>query len=242
MALGGTLGAAALCKSVVLAWLPLLALALWPVIRPMGLDGLSRLAAMTCGVLMVLLPWTVRNKIVTGQTVFVSSNMGMNLLIGHEPDANGEYQYGKDYLRLFDRLSPGVEDAVQKDQIAARRAVSWMVEDPGRTLRLSVQKTLALWSPLASGESRGLNTVSLFSVGPLLGLGLWGLATGAGDRRVAGLILSMAAAFTLAHVVFFAHTRFRLPVDAALMAPAAERAIVVGKAAWARVRRRWEEL
>ena len=52
----------------------------------------------------------------------------------------------------------------------------------------------------------------------LLGLaGMWQLRGSAAGWIVASLVLSLTAV----HILIFSHTRFRLPIDAALMGPAA---------------------
>ena len=62
--------------------------------------------------------------------------------------------------------------------------------------------------------------LGLATTGPLLALG----CTGAWQRRhrtEVWHLLSLALALSLVHMIFFSHTRFRLPVDVALIAPAA---------------------
>ena len=219
-ALGLVLGLGALCKPVVLAWVPFLLWGWW--CRP----GSSRWersgrAATAVGMMaLVLVPWTLRNAVVHGFFVPISSNLGMNLMIGNEPGANGSYRYGTDYLGMFEHLSAAAEHPVARDRLAAQKARQWIAAEPGRFGRLAIRKFLRFWSPLVPEESLGRNLISLLSCGPVLALGLWGTFRRWGQPG-AWIVGSLLLSLTLVHAVFFAHTRFRLPIDAALIGPAA---------------------
>lgn len=229
MGLGVLLGLAGLTKPVLLAWAPLL---LWGWWRRAGLGGMAkggRLAAVIGGILLAVAPWTGRNFLATGHLVPVSTNMGINLLIGHEPGATGVYRDGVDYLGMYDRLVQPETDPVVRDRLAARRVAERMAEDPVRTLKLAGGKLLLFWSPLVTGEDGWRGWIGLLSSGPLLALGLWGCwqQRGSASGWVVG---SLLASLSLVHALFFTHTRFRLPIDAALVGPAA--LVLIGR--WSR--------
>ncbi len=218
-ALGAVLGLGALCKPVVLAWALLL---LWGWWRRCGLSlgqrG-ARVAAVVGTMGLVVAPWTVRNALVTGFFVPISSNLGMNLMVGNEPGANGRYQNDVDYIAMFDRLT-GSGHPVARDRRAVREALGWVAEAPARFTGLVFRKLAWFWSPLAPDEPAHRNWVALFSSGPLLVLGLLGTIRLRG-RPEAWAVGSLLLGLSLVHALFFAHTRFRLPIDAALMGPAA---------------------
>ena len=123
---------------------------------------------------LVVGPLTGRNLLATGSFVLISSNLGMNLLVGNEPEADGQYRWGIDYLGMVDQLVLPSADAVARDRAAARQALQWIAAEPGRFAHLALGKFALFWSPLVAGESMGRNLLALFSCGPLLGLGLWG--------------------------------------------------------------------
>ena len=219
-ALGGVVGLAALCKPVVLAWVPLL---LWGWWRRSGLQGWLRLryvAILVGATGIVVVPWTVRNALVEGYFVPISSNLGMNLMIGNEKEADGTYRFGIDYLSMFKQLSGAAEHQVAQDRVVARKALQWIAAEPTRFGRLAIRKLLLLWNPLVAGESALRNLIALISSGPVLVLGLWGTLQLRG-RPESWLVGTLALSLSLVHMVFFVHTRFRLPIDAALIAPAA---------------------
>jgi hypothetical protein len=97
--------------------------------------------------------------------------------------------------------------------------LTWLLSDPVRTARLGLLKLAWFWGPLIPGESlpRSLAGSALYL--PVLVLGMLGILRLRGTA-VAWSVLSLALALSLVHALFFAHTRFRFPIDAALMAPA----------------------
>ena len=217
---GFVFGLALLCKPVVLPWLPLLLWGWWRRCPPGEVRRAARVALVLGVCALTLAPWTARNAAVTGYFVPFSSNLGMNLMIGNEPQATGVYRRGTDYLGMAQELVGGIEPAVARDRALAGTMVEQIAQSPLRFARLALGKLIYLWSPLALGESMQRNLIALLSSGPLLILGGWGLwrLRGRPEAWVAGTLL---LSLSLVHVVFFAHTRFRLPVDAALMGPAA---------------------
>ena len=218
--LGAVLGLGGLCKPVLLAWVPLL---LWGWWRRAEIPQKNKLAsALIClaAMMLVIAPWTGRNMIATGYPVPISTNLGINLLIGHEAEATGSYRDDVNYLELYDQLVLPERDPVLRDRIATRTILGQMAADPLRTVELGLHKVLLLWSPTVTGESGWRNGLALLSSGPLLLLGLagmWQLRGSAAGWIVASLVLSLTAV----HILIFSHTRFRLPIDAALMGPAA---------------------
>ena len=224
--LGVSLGLGALCKPVMLAWAVLLAGGL--LISPAGVTsgGGSKPAtarhvmAMIAALCLVIAPWTMRNYAVTGYLVPISSNAGMNLLVGHEPEARGVYRDGADYIALLHRMTGTQPDAVSRERAALREVISRMASAPVRALELGLRKLGLFWSPIVSGESPLRNLVAVLSYLPVVGLGAWGTWQLRG-HPIAWPVAALALSLSIVHAFFFAHTRFRLPVDAALMVPAA---------------------
>jgi len=85
-----------------------------------------------------LVPWTLRNYNVFGHFVFVSTNGGINLLIGNNPYATGTYIW-------MPQPASMLEDAVGEYDRGARArklAAGYIRKHPGRTIRLWRRK---LW-------------------------------------------------------------------------------------------------
>lgn len=225
-AMGASLGLMALCKPVMLAWAVLLAAGIlaWPAwITADGSAGRAQgrhVTAMIATLCLVIAPWTLRNYAITGYLVPISSNAGINLLVGHEPEARGVYRDGADYIGLLHRVTGAQPDAISRERAAVREVISWMAEAPVRTLRLGLCKLALFWSPIVPGETPLRNLAAVLSYLPVVGLGAWGTWQ---LRRhpLAWPVTALALSLSLVHALFFAHTRFRLPMDGLLIVPAA---------------------
>ncbi|MFT5090110.1 MAG: 4-amino-4-deoxy-L-arabinose transferase-like glycosyltransferase [Candidatus Latescibacterota bacterium] len=217
---GFLLGLGALCKPVILVWLPIIGVIWWGKALLCAAEKAQRLLVLCSALVCVVLPWTLRNAHMSGHFVPISTNVGINLLVGHEAGATGVYRDGADYWRLMEEVSGGELDPVRRDAIVARRMAAQIANDPLRALGLAVRKVLLLWNPFLSGVGWLEQLVAALSSLPLLllgALGLWQLRS----QPLAWSAAALALALTLVHAVFFAHARFRLPIDMALVAPAA---------------------
>jgi 4-amino-4-deoxy-L-arabinose transferase-like glycosyltransferase len=242
VALGSVLGLAVLCKPVVAAWIPLVGLILW---RTSGWalrkDMLNQAVSILCGFLVVLVPWMVRNEVVTGHRFVVSTNLGMNLLIGHEPRARGSYIDERNYLAMHAKMGEGISDVVVRDGAVAREVLGWIAEDPVRTMKLALRKTFLLWNSVLEGASRSATTIH-FATGTIVVLfGLWGIARFRSDT-LSWLVGSAALGWTIVNAIFFAHPRFRLPVDILLLPFAGTQLLTAWRLAANAVRKRMAEL
>ena len=77
----------------------------------------------------------------------ISTNLGINLLVGHEPSATGRYSDDADYWQMVREIAGGEEDPVLRDALVARHALQGVVAQPLRTVRLAAIKVVSLWIP-----------------------------------------------------------------------------------------------
>lgn len=92
-----------------------------------------RASAFVLGAMLVVLaPWLIRNVMVFHQFVFVSTNGGDNLLIGHNKKATGRYM-NPDKCGL---ARPAEMDEVARDKAASRAGMGFIKQHPGDSLRL----------------------------------------------------------------------------------------------------------
>ena len=98
MIFGGIVGLSALCKPVLLPWLPLVLIFWWQKSRLTPVQKASRVLTVVGALCLIILPWTARNHIVSGEFVPISTNLGINLLVGAHPE-------GRARLRQPHRLS-----------------------------------------------------------------------------------------------------------------------------------------
>jgi 4-amino-4-deoxy-L-arabinose transferase-like glycosyltransferase len=217
--LGFVLGLGALCKPVLVPWLPLFCVLWWRETVLSAFAKVRQLLVLGAVLLCTVLPWTLRNAHISGHFVPISTNMGINLLVGHEEGATGVYRDGVDYWQLMEDVSNGELDPVRRDALVARRMLDRMANDPLRALSLAGRKVLLLCNPLLPGAEWPQQLVALMASLPLLVLGLLGLWELRAEP-IAAMTVALLVILTLVHAIFFAHLRFRLPIDMALVAPA----------------------
>lgn len=231
-AVGLTLGVAALTKTFVILLVPLLILG-WR--RSLGFRESIRFALLSGLCLMaVLSPWLIRNTLLHGQFVFVSTNGGSNLQQGNNPCVADYLAHGWD-AQWVDCLAepPPVMSEVQEDRWRWRQAARYLWEHPSEWPRLFGTKLLVLWSPaimptdlpphardtdgavLLYGTPAFLAARKLHLVyfGPLLALGAVGLFWAWRDRAPVGLLLTVPLVITVFYVAFHPSTRYRSPAD-----------------------------
>ena len=121
---GGVFGLACLARPKLLP-VPLVTILLLP---RAGRRAAS-LATAYSVLLLVLVPWTVRNYRAFGHVV-VSTNVGVNLLIGNGPWADGTYTFGPELERIRDG-----GDESERDRRARRYAIDYIREHPVTTLK-----------------------------------------------------------------------------------------------------------
>jgi 4-amino-4-deoxy-L-arabinose transferase-like glycosyltransferase len=215
--------------------LTLVAVLIWMVIARRALPGRLRwrAAVFTAATVLTILPWSLRNLQVLGTLVSISTSTGMNLYIGNNPEADGQFVW---------RLAPGVDWADGAGELQAHRqglgaAVAYAWEHPGRTVALALRKAWVLWRPPLHGfGGLGLQATALRLAYLAIYLALL-LVVIAGWRRLRALWpapalpLLLLGLATAAHMASFAETRFRVPLEALLIGLAA----MVLAAWWPRV-------
>ncbi len=232
VALGAVLGLAALTKAFVLLVWPLLIL-WW--IRHLGLQAIWRpTLAGGVAIIFVIAPWVVRNSLLDGQPVFISTNGGSNLYQGNNPCVADYLNRGWDAQWVVCLAEPptGLGDAAL-DQWNRQQAIDYLAHNPGQWARLFWAKLRVLWSPgitpisVPPGATGADDPVMVYSspafqvarvihlvyFGPLLALGLAGIAASLRARDPVEPLLAVLMAVTLTYLVFHPSTRYRSPAD-----------------------------
>lgn len=260
LAAGLFLGLAALTRSVV--WpLPLVLapLLLWMLPAPPP-RRLALVALLVAGYASVVGPWAVRNTRLQGVTTIVDTMGGMNLRMGN-------YEHTP-HDRIWDAVSvsgerswivgipphpPGGGEWTEgtKERWARDRAVSFMLEHPGLTLRRAAIKTADFWAldrDFMAGIQQGLfhpprwagllaSAGMLAAFPAVVALAILGASLAPPVEWRAHVVLLLVVLFVTAlHAVVFGHPRYRVPLTPilALYAGAA-----VSTAAWRRLGQGW---
>ena len=184
------------------------------------------LLACGLGLLLALLPWTIRNRVVLGEWVFVSTNSGINLLLGNcentTPNGGATIDVSH-YVARTENMSE-----TERDRYYRRCAWMHVKNRPGRSVamyglklmnhfnirnKLYVSKESAPWKDLVMGVTYG--TLLLLVLSRLMISARYPL--GALER----LCLLLYLVNALFAALFFTRIRLRLPFDVFLMIPAA---------------------
>ena len=169
--------------------------------------------------LLTVAPVLVRNHLAFGGWS-VNTNGGFNLYIGNNPDATAYHMNIEDtpmgpYWQGLIRDLGERGAANHLGEIAMRH----MIENPGRTLRLALEKAVAFWEPPTHAGLRDEGPVALLArrlwLVQYIGIALLCVAALFRIRdqwRPIGSILLMAAGYTAVHMVFYVIYRYRLPI------------------------------
>jgi tetratricopeptide (TPR) repeat protein len=162
LAAGLLLGLAALTRPNALALVPVSMV--WAVWAARGQCQRRRLGAAALvfllGVVVPIVPVTVRNYAASGEFVPISSNLGINLLIGNHKNATGKfvrhiegfgefgtcYAYPELVARLGARLGRNLSYSEASSYLAGQ-AARFMRDRPGVVAGLMFKKALLFWGP-----------------------------------------------------------------------------------------------
>ncbi|MCK4538301.1 MAG: glycosyltransferase family 39 protein [Candidatus Krumholzibacteria bacterium] len=265
---GFVLGLSVIAKPVALLLLPfaLVHLALrMNKARPRFSTGsfVGRSGLIFAGLIMAVAPLTIRNSIVSGEFIPLTTGGGINLYIGNNPKANGFYsipayrgqslggtpEVQQARMRTIAESESGEKlSASEVSSFWLREGIRHDIENPGSFFHLLWQKTLFFWNRYerASVESLtfhrrfgGILSLPLLTFGLVAPFALLGIFL---SRERAGrlwLLYGGALTYFAAALAFYVLARYRLPVVVFLIPLAA--AAVTGLLKLLRDRR-WTEL
>jgi hypothetical protein len=91
-----------------------------------------------------MLPWAIRNYMVLGKVVFLTTTGGIDLFIGNNSNASGEW-----YLWTSDMVSKDPDffqrAVVVQDQLAKQEAIKWIVKNPIAAGKLYFKKWIMIF-------------------------------------------------------------------------------------------------
>ncbi len=106
---------------------------------------LGQLAILTAAIAILLLPWGIRNRAVLGRFTVLNSVGGVDLFIGNNPHATGEYYYWPEDIVDIDPAFFS-RDVLTQNDIAGRAARNWIVQNPLRAAALYFYKFVQMFS------------------------------------------------------------------------------------------------
>jgi 4-amino-4-deoxy-L-arabinose transferase-like glycosyltransferase len=238
---GALLGAACLVRPTVL-FFPVVVVMVLILHHRRILSPLAQGALLALAMLVVIAPLTIRNSVVLGSPVLVSTNGGANLWQGVHVD--DRYWWSEDPA-----INPlaSIDDEVARDRLGQRLFLEHLVAHPASVAFHGLRKIASLYGPpssvwwwLTGGHLRAAGALlpAIGNVGYwlFLGLALVGLAIGWRRFRWPTLLLGGFLAYYTAVFAFFpAWDRFRYPLMPVL---AVFSGLAISEVASA-VRRRW---
>ena len=227
--LGGiTLGLAALTRANILLFMPfILGWMLWDIKEPRK-RIIAKFAILCLAVFLTILPCTIRNYIVSKRFVLISSNGPVNIWMGNNRYADGQYYVAN--LPFQKAHEKRVQEAVNErgDKAYLDDVWDFAKEKPFSFIKLQVNKFLLFW-----GSDEISNNVSYdwikkvssvlrlpfiigFSV--IAPLGLIGVFYSLRKRRYGVLLLVLfLLAYSIATTIVLVLSRYRLPIEPALL-------------------------
>jgi tetratricopeptide (TPR) repeat protein len=231
--------AAVATPNILLAVPPAAAWIAWRGVRGAGAPGGRRRAVLLflAGVTLPVAAVAVRNLVVSGEPVLISSNGGINFYIGNNPDYDLTVRIrpGGEFERLAQQPENlGVLGEAAKSRWFMARAVDFLVHYPGAALRLYGRKALDLLAGREIPRNEDIydyrrtsillralvwRFVVAFPFGLVAPLAAAGVAALFGDRKAddparsaALLLLLYAGAYAVSILLFFPTDRYRLPI------------------------------
>jgi hypothetical protein len=195
----------------------------WPAIK--GFFGATLI------VVLLIVPWTIRNYRAFGTFVPLNTNAGFAFFWGNHPI------HGTRFVPLLPVEGPSYQDLIPEelrplneaelDRALLRQAVGFIVSDPVRFILLSLSRSSEYFKFWPSRESSTISNLSrVGSFGILLPIMLYGLFISIsrlrkpvhhGQREEVLLLYLFIGVYTSIHLLSWTLIRYRLPIDAVLV-------------------------
>jgi tetratricopeptide (TPR) repeat protein len=222
--------------NILLCW-PVMAMALWQWSRSefTNKPRVKHIALLALGTLLPVLPVTVRNAVVGDDFVLISSQGGINFYIGNNAKADGlsaamPRPWGHtwqltDIQRHAEEQSGRTLKPSEVSNFWLREGVRWWSEQPGAAVKLTLKKTIMLFSNMEVANNQNIRhfwdsyaKVTRYLPTKYLGfglvgpLGLLGLFMLTRRTPLAKWTLWIMLVYAVSIIIFFVPARFRLPL------------------------------
>ena len=239
--LGMGLGIATLLRQSILPWvIVMFAWLLWVGYCQSNLRRIALGLLISASILALMIsPFTFRNYRVYGSFLLLNSNAGYAMYSAQHP------MHGTSFQEFAAAPIPdelwGLNEA-QMDQELMRRGIGFVLADPGRYLQLSLSRVRAyfeFWPTPDTSLLHSLGRTGSFGLFlPFMIYGLWRALRQVGPLRTPSnwaqfsvtplaLVLAFMAFYSILHILTWAMSRYRLPVDAVALPFAALAAVDV---------------
>jgi 4-amino-4-deoxy-L-arabinose transferase-like glycosyltransferase len=190
---------------------------LYPFIFKRRSKGFS-IALFCFGCLLAIAPWTARNYTAFDRFIPVSTNGGINLLLGNSAETRPNSGVNMDLSKYS--IGPGSHDEMDIDNNYRKKAVEWIILNPGDALKMYFLKTLNYFNyrndlAITEESTRLRDLTSFLTFYPLLILAVVRVAL---CRRwplnpLEKFLVLLLVVSPFIQAIFFTRVRFRLPFD-----------------------------
>jgi len=243
--LGFAISTTVLLRQVFLIFLPFLFFWLWWNVKDLDTNwwkkklhwtALKGLSIATITLVILILPWTIRNYQAFGTFVLLNTNVGYAFFWGNHPI------YGTNFIPLLPSSGPNSYyelipkellhlNEAELDKALLQRGIRFVVDDPIRILLLSASRThefFKFWPSSDSGLISNVSRMGSFGISlPFMLYGLWCALVSNWKSNTTyekwgiALLVFFVLGYTTIHLLSWALIRYRLPVDAVLLVFAA---------------------
>jgi len=226
---GGLLGFGALINPVLLGIVPFIALYLLFKFSSSWRKNLFGIIIMLIMLLLMILPWTVRNHHVFNKIIPVRTGFWLNLYLGNNPDATGTI-----FLKYKGDVFPNYDDGItvhflgnmaseikqlneyDLDQLFKVKYFDYLRRYPLEFIKLNLKKIYYFWwfNPFEKN-----NLLWVFEYAAILLFSLFGLYRAGREGKEVLLLLLLFLSFTLIYSLSgpFFNWKYRLPMEPYLM-------------------------
>jgi hypothetical protein len=191
-----------------------------------------RAGLILCGAGIVMAPWVVRNAVVFHRFIPLSTNSGINLLLGNSENTTPNSGTTADISHYAESVR-GLSEVGANDYYT-QAATTYMKDNPSRATKLYTAKVLNYFNyknrlQTQSEQSPLRDRLMLMSYGLLLGLSMlrigmiWKHPLPLIEKYITWLYLLNAPVAA----IYFTRIRFRLPLDILLVALAASALVII---------------
>ena len=193
--------------------------------------GLINGLLFAAGLGIAVLPASLKNYLLTKESVMPAASAGYNFYIGNNPEATGSFR-GPANFDLFEKYRQAASRRTQKNlsysgasACLIKEALRFIAAKPFSWLKLIFKKFLIFWNKaeIPSNISfdilkkdLGLFGFALFPFALIAPLGLYGMAVTA-KKRFAPVLFIFVISYLLANLLFFVLSEYRFPVVPVLM-------------------------
>ena len=213
-------GAGVLFRSTGLALLP--GIVLWVFLVVPGRRRRFAASALVCaGLACMLAPWAIRNTMVQGEFVPISTQGGIELYIANNPRATGILTHD---FRLFrDELSKvyprdRFSNEAQRSKRYQGDAVAFIRENPGRFLRLCAVRLGQFWKLYSPRVPLWQSLLTIGSLGLALPFAVLHVVRCGWRRGATMLFVILIASQSAVHAIFTSVIRYRMPIEPFILA------------------------